>query len=622
MSPLPHRNDIDGLRAVAVLAVVLFHLGVSRRFVGGFVGVDVFFVISGYLITGVLQAEVDAGRMSIAEFYHRRVRRIFPALFVVYLFCLIASVILLFPEQSKGLGQDMLWSLAFLSNVAFSKASGYFNQASRVAPLLHTWSLSVEEQFYIALPLLLLVMARLRRWQRLAILALLAVLSCAAAEWALGADGRGAFYLVQYRAWELLSGSLLALGLVPPVRSRALAEALGFFGLGLIAWAMFRIDESTPFPGLWALPPCLGALAILHSGAQVETLTARALSLPPLRWVGLVSYSLYLWHWPLIALYVARHVELTNGARVAIFAISLLASLISYRYVERPFRRKPYRRSTRSTLIIAASGMAALAALAIGVPAAADRLHPAGGMADAALQYLQYEADVGAETCFLSAGFDDYRLYRKDVCLKLVPGRPSILIMGDSHAAHFAPAFKALYPDHDVLQATSSGCQALHIDPGAPRCRKLFAYVFDDFLVHHHVNTIVLAGRWPASTIDKLTDTIAYLKPLVDRVVVLGPMVEYDQPFPQILARSIVQHDPSLIAKHLEAKQRNTDRAFAAQLASSTAAYFSVYDANCPKDECTQWAAPGVPMQYDAHHLTLEGSKLVLTRLGLTALLH
>ena len=569
-----------------------------------------------------LQAEVDSGRMSIAEFYNRRVRRIFPALFVVYLFCLIGSVVVLFPDQVKGVGRGVLWSLAFLSNVAFSRASGYFNQSSRIDPLLHTWSLSVEEQFYIVLPVLLLVMARLRRWQRLSVLALLAVLSLAAAEWALSADGRGAFFLVQYRAWELLMGSLLALGLVPRVRSRPAAEALGVLGLGLILWTIFKIDESTPFPGLWALPPCLGALAVLHSGAEIETLTARFLSLKPMRWVGLVSYSFYLWHWPLIALYNARHVELTNGVRLAILAISLLASLISYRYVERPFRSKPYRRSTRSTLLIAVSGMAALGALAVGVPVAAARLHPAGQMADTALQYLHYDADVGADTCFLSSGFDDYRLFRKDVCLKLVPGRPSILIMGDSHAAHFVPAFKALYPDHDILQATSSGCQALHVDPGAQRCRKLFAYVFDEFLVRHHVDTIVLAGRWPRSTLESLQETIAYLKPLVGRVVVLGPMVEYNQPFPQILAQSIVQHDPSSIARHLELKQRKTDRAFAAELAGSGAAYFSVYDATCPNDECTEWAAPGVPMQYDAHHLTLEGAKLVLTRLGLSALIH
>ena len=617
---MKHRKDIDGLRAIAVLAVVLFHLGVSDRIGGGFVGVDVFFVISGYLITGLLQAEVESGHLSIAEFYNRRVRRIFPALFVVYLFCLIASVILLFPDQAKGVGWDVLWSLGFLSNVAFAKAGGYFNQSSQVAPLLHTWSLSVEEQFYIVLPFLLFSLARLQRWLRLAILAVLAVLSFAAAEWALGVDARHAFYLVQYRAWELLVGSLLALGLMPRVTSRWLAEALGLLGLGLIFWAIFKIDVNTPFPGFWALPPCLGAVAILHSGADVETLTARLLSLPPLRWIGLVSYSLYLWHWPLIALYNARHVELTSGARIIISLVALLASVVSYRFVERPFRAKPYRRSTRATLVIAASSMASVAVLAWGVPLAAARLHPADEMAKVALKYLDYNADLGAATCFLSSGFDDARLFRKDVCLKRVPGRRSILVMGDSHAAHFVAALKALHPEQDVLQVTSSGCEALHGGPGGKRCLKLFAYVFDDFLVANHVDTIVLAGRWPRYTLPRLQETIAYLKPLVGRVVVLGPVVEYDRPFPELLAQSIVSHDATLISSHLIPAQRRTDRYFAEQLASSGAAYFSVYEATCPQDECTHWAAPGVPMQYDLHHLTFEGAKLVLYRLGPTLL--
>jgi peptidoglycan/LPS O-acetylase OafA/YrhL len=613
---MQHRKDIDGLRAVAVLSVVLFHLGVSTHLSGGFVGVDVFFVISGYLITGVLQAEVDSGRLSIAEFYNRRVRRIFPALFVVHLFCLIASAIVLFPDEARGVGRDVLWSLAFVSNVVFARAGGYFNQSSQVAPLLHTWSLSVEEQFYIVLPLLLLVMSRLPRWLRLAILAALTVLSFAAAEWALGVDARRAFYLMQYRAWELLLGSLLALGAVPRVRAKWFCEVLGVLGLGLILWAVFKIDDNTPFPGYWALPPCLGTLAILYSGANGETLTARLLSLPPLRWVGLVSYSLYLWHWPLIALYNARYVGLNNRARAVILLLALLASVVSYRYVERPFRQKPYRRSTRATLLIAVSAMASVAVLSLALPLAAARLHPPDRLAETALKYLAYDADVGAPTCFLSSGFDDPQLFRKDVCLKFVPGHRSILVMGDSHAAHFVAAIKALRPDHDVLQATSSGCEALHGGPGAKRCLKLFAYVFDEFLVNHHVDIVVLAGRWPRSTLPQLQRTITYLKPLVGRVVVLGPVVEYDRPFPQLLAQSIVRHDASVISDHLVPAQRRTDRLFAEQLASSDAAYFSVYEATCPDDVCTQWAAPGVPMQYDAHHLTLEGAELVLNRLG------
>ena len=611
-----HRKDIDGLRAIAVLSVVFFHLGFSERLGGGFVGVDVFFVISGYLITSILQAEVGLGRLNLAEFYNRRARRIFPALFLVHLFCLVASSILLFPDAARGVGLDVLRSLAFVSNLSFARASGYFDQSSKVAPLLHTWSLAVEEQFYIALPLILLVLSRVRPWVRFAILATLTLLSFLAAEKALGIDARGAFYFVQYRAWELLLGSLLALGAVPPVRSRALAEAMGTLGLSLILWAIFRIDESTPFPGLWALPPCVGALMLLHSATETETVVARLLSLAPLSWIGTISYSFYLWHWPLIALYNARYPSLTTGARIAIFAGALFASAISYRYVERPFRAKPYRRSARASLLLAGAAMTSLAMLAIGIPAAAARLRPPEEMAGVALKYLKYLADTGPRTCFLHSGFSDTHLFQKDVCLKVIPGRRNVLIVGDSHAAHFVPAFKARYPSYSFLQATISGCQAVHGGAVGSRCRSLLDDVFEQFLPHHHIDTIVLAGRWPRWALPQLQKTIVYLKPIVSRVVVLGPVVEYDQPFPELLAQSIISKNPGLPATHLIAEQRKNDRYFAQQLAASGAGYFSVYDATCPADECTQWAAPGVPMQYDAHHLTLEGAELVLDRLG------
>ncbi|HWZ91544.1 MAG TPA: acyltransferase family protein [Polyangiaceae bacterium] len=611
-----HRNDIDGLRAIAVLSVVLYHLGFSERIAGGFVGVDIFFVISGYLITGILQAEVDAGRLSLVEFYNRRVRRIFPALFLVHVFCLVASAILLFPIETKQIGQDVLWSLAFLSNVVFARAAGYFDQASKVDPLLHTWSLSVEEQFYIALPVLLWILSRVRPRVRIAILAAIAIVSFAASERMVRVDARHAFYWVQYRAWELLAGSLLALGAVPPVRGRIAAEALGALGLGLIFFAIFAIRSSTPFPGYWAVPPCVGALAILHSGTEVRTLSARLLGSPPLRWVGLVSYSFYLWHWPVIALYNARHDGMTTGVRFAILGLTLAAAVLSYRYVERPFRRKPYRRSARATLLIAACGAASIAVLALGVPLAAARLRPRSELADAALKYLTYEADLRAGTCFLHSGFDDAALFRKDLCLNVRPGRRSFLVMGDSHAAHFVPALAALRPELDILQATASGCEAVRGGEGAKRCTDLFAYVFDEFLPSHHVDTLVLAGRWPRGTLPALLKTIHYVRPFVGRVVVLGPVVEYNRPFPQLLASSITENDPGLPARHLVATQRSNDRFFAARLASSGAEYYSVYQATCPGGECTLWALPGVPMQYDEHHLTLRGAELVLQRLG------
>ncbi|HEX7670924.1 MAG TPA: acyltransferase, partial [Polyangiaceae bacterium] len=200
-----YRSDIDGLRAVAVLSVVLYHLGFFPRLLrGGFVGVDVFFVISGYLITGILQRDVDAGRLSILEFYNRRVRRIFPALFVVHAFCLIASAILLFPSEARDVGRDVMWSLAFVSNIFYCQATGYFDQTSKSSLLLHTWSLSVEEQFYLLLPLVLLALASVTPRVRIGILAALSLVSLGAAERMVHIEPPRAFYLVHYRASELL----------------------------------------------------------------------------------------------------------------------------------------------------------------------------------------------------------------------------------------------------------------------------------------------------------------------------------------------------------------------------------------------------------------------------------
>lgn len=613
---MQHRNDIDGLRAIAVLSVVLFHLGLSERISGGFVGVDVFFVISGYLITGILQKEIDSGRLSLLEFYNRRVRRIFPALFVVYVCTLLASAILLFPLEARDVGRQVSWSLAFLSNVAFYRAGGYFDQASKVAPLLHTWSLSVEEQFYIGLPLLLLVLGRVRPKLRIAVLGALAVGSFVLCKLTVDVNARAAFYLVQYRAWELLAGSLLSLGALPRLRARLPAELLGALGLGAILWAVFGIKNGTPFPGYWALPPCLGALALLYSGADVRTLTARLLGAPPLRWVGLISYSLYLWHWPVIALYNARHDTLGHVQQLEILAFSVVASILSYRYVERPFRQKPFRRDAKATLRIAVVGMAAVAALAFGVPAAAARLRPQSELAEAALKYLSYESDVRAGTCFLDSGFNDFALFRKDQCLALAKGRKNFLVLGDSHAAHFMPAFFAMRPDINWLQATASGCEAVRGGGGPKRCTELFAYTFDEFIPAHQLDAIVLAGRWPRWSIEGLEKTVAYLQPFAKRVVVLGPIVEYDRPFPQLLASSITEHDSALPARHLVAEQGKLDRLLRRRLTGTNAEYFSVFEATCPAGECTLWASPAIPMQYDQHHLTLRGAELVLDRLG------
>ncbi|HET9953646.1 MAG TPA: acyltransferase family protein [Polyangiaceae bacterium] len=615
---MAHRKDIDGLRAIAVLSVLIFHLGWGQPFSGGFVGVDIFFVISGYLITGIVQADIEASRFSIAEFYERRVRRIFPALFVVYAATLLAASFVLFPGEAKHVGHDVLWSLGFLSNVAFSRAAGYFDQSAHNAPLLHTWSLSVEEQFYIGFPLLLWLLGKTTGWVRWAVLGLLTVSSFALSEWLLRFSARDAFYLVHCRAWELLLGALLALaarrGSIVH-RHRWSAELIGVFGLGLIAFAIVAIQEDTAFPGVWALPPCLGAVALIYSGGVRTTLASSLLGSAPLAFIGRISYSLYLWHWPMIALYTARHQELTNPARWIILGASLGLATLSFYFVEQPFRRKPYRLSTRLTLASAAAGMLGVAGLALGVPRAAAQLRPASQQQEQALSYLDYSFDVKGGTCFLSGGFDDVKLFREDLCLALRDDRKNYLILGDSHAAHFAPAFRALRPDINFLQATASGCQAVRDGGGATRCTRLFRKIFDEFLPNHHVDAVVLAGHWPKHNLRALLRTIGYLRDKADRIIVLGPVVEYRQVFPLLLARSIAENNPDLIEQNRAPYERQLDRFYASRV-KRPAEYYSVYSATCPGDECTLWAKPGVPMQYDRHHLTFEGAKLVLERLG------
>jgi peptidoglycan/LPS O-acetylase OafA/YrhL len=615
---MEYRSDIDGLRAVAVLSVVLYHAGFSSRLSGGFVGVDVFFVISGYLITGILQRDVEHGRLSIGEFYNRRVRRIFPALFAVHLFCLVASAVLLFPSEARDVGKDVLWSLAFLSNVAFRASTGYFDQTAKTAPLLHTWSLSVEEQFYVVLPLLLFALGRVTHRARVGVLAALAVASFSAAVWMVRLDASRAFYLMQYRAWELLVGSLLALGVVPRVRKRALAEALGVGGVGLIVLGIVAIRGSTPFPGVWALPPCLGALLILHSGSDVRTATAQLLGSPPLRFVGTVSYSFYLWHWPLIALWNSRSGAMSQRQGAAIAAVSFVAAVLSHRWVELPFRRKPYRRGTWGALRVAALGMAAVASLAVGVPIAAARLRPPAQVG-AVMAYLKHPgagAAMRIGTCFLTEAYNDPSLFRKDICLGVRRDRRNFLLVGDSHAAHLWPGLQAVRSDINFLQATASGCPALRGSQGAKRCTGVLAFVFDTFLPAHHLDAILLSGRWVSTNLAELQKTVAYLRPFADRVVVLGPIVEYDQPLPRLLARSILDRDPGLPARHRVTKQRAIDRILTEGLRASGAEYFSLYAALCPGGECTVWASTGVPLQFDYGHLTERGAELALERLG------
>ena len=337
---MEYRREIDGLRALAVVPVVLFHAGVEA-FRGGFVGVDVFFVISGYLITSIILAELVQNKFSLIKFYERRARRILPALFVVMLFCIPFAWHWLLPSDLKAFAESLIAVSIFGSNILFWRRSGYFDTETELKPLLHTWSLAVEEQYYVLFPIILLLAWRLGRRAILALLAVIAIVSLGLAQWGAFAKPVATFYLLPTRSWELLIGAFAAFYLSGTRREHAnkrTCELAGAVGIACLLYSIFCFDKQTPFPSLYTLVPTVGtALIILF--ARDDTIVGKILGAKLLVGIGLVSYSAYLWHQPLLAFYKYSTDAEPRLSMLFWFVPSLvLVSVLSWKYIEMPFR--------------------------------------------------------------------------------------------------------------------------------------------------------------------------------------------------------------------------------------------------------------------------------------------
>ena len=449
-----YRADIDGLRGLAIVPVVLYHAGIPG-FAGGFVGVDVFFVISGYLITSIIEREIREGRFSLAGFYERRVRRILPALFVVMAACAIVSPFLLYPEEYRRFARSMIWTTLYVSSVQFHRESGYFDTDVSDKPLLHTWSLSVEEIFYVVYPLASLVLWRWARDRRVPVLAMVALLSFFASLVALYNDShsKSAFYLAHLRAWELLVGALLALGTVKVLQRRT-ADILSVAGVLMIGVAVIGYSEATTFPGLAAVLPCVGAALVILSGQHHPSLMGRVLSHRPVVFTGLIAYSLYLWHWPMLVFayqWMGRRPSVPEGLGLA--AASFVVAVLSWRYIERPFRGKSGLLSRRS--LFAAAAVAGVLMVGIGIHGEVTK-----GWRG------RYPAAYGV---VLAAERD--RDPRRDECISTAPdagactygkqgATPKVALWGDSHAAVYAVMLGRLAGERDasLLAFTMAAC--------------------------------------------------------------------------------------------------------------------------------------------------------------------
>jgi len=504
-SELGYRRDIDGLRAVAVAAIVIHHAFPSLL-PGGFVGVDVFFVISGYLITRLIAQARDAGRFSWGGFYLRRARRIVPAYVLAVLVTAAAAVVIEMPRLLAMTGAATAASGLFAANILFTQTAGYFAPGAQQNPLLHLWSLGVEEQFYLVWPALIALLS----WQRLrgarATLALVLLVGSLVLAQATVASN-WAFFGLPMRAWEFLAGGVLALGLVKPPGDRTSANLAGVIGGLTIAGSLVLLNEASAFPGLSAVPACLGAALLVWSGSGAAQGLA-LLRLPPVVGLGRVSYSLYLWHWPLLVLAadVAQQ-PLSVVQRLGLVAIALVLAILSWRFVEQPFRQgstdRPWRRL--GLMLLPLLVPIAVGALLFGAQGLPGRL----SLAAKALADLE-ETDVNParEVCFENARKARPEDCRFDEGIGVAWERPSgddVLVWGDSHADALTPGVVAWARARGwvVREVAQGGCPPLvgvnvrmisgfklACEAAADRAMALIAS-------DPELKLVVLSARWP-----------------------------------------------------------------------------------------------------------------------------
>jgi peptidoglycan/LPS O-acetylase OafA/YrhL len=626
-----YREDIDWLRAIAVLAVVAFHFE-APGVLGGFVGVDIFFVISGYLITGIIQSEVQAGSFSFAQFYERRVRRLLPALYAMVALTAVPSFHYLLPSERLEFFRSVAAVVTFSSNFFFWLQSGYFDHAAAEKPLLHTWSLAVEEQFYLALPLLLWALVRFLRGGRLALpaaLGVLALASFALGVWLMDSQrSANAFFMSPPRAWEFLIGGLVAAPGLPMLRTAWAQLAARAIALALITISILSLRPGPGFPGINALMPCIGAAVYIWSGNGVPTLKRRWYSHHHVvRFFGQISYSLYLWHWPLFtfARFSKSSLVLDSFDKIALFALTVLISYLSWRYVEQPFRGARLAPTREAAFRIAGLGTVLLLAGSAGgiavsrTPSDTDRV----ALQLSSYNDYDYQPLYRSGSCFASAGG-----VLDDSCLALAPGKTNVLLWGDSLAAHYLSGLgKVADPQSvNILQATQPACMPTFnaTARSAASCRA-FVGQMEAFFRDRRPDLVILAADWLEyarpprfdGMIADLKQTISRLNGLGVPVILFGPAVQFRSRLPSMLMRARLRQVDARAEDFVLPDIFALDQMMKAALpAQARFSYISVVDALCPARQCPLTTDGGIPLSWDHAHLTAEGSVYVMDRLA------
>jgi peptidoglycan/LPS O-acetylase OafA/YrhL len=633
-----YRPDIDGLRAIAVLSVVAYH-AFPRVARGGFTGVDVFFVISGYLISGLILEDLHRGRFSFRRFYARRFRRIFPALIVVLAAGLMYGAVALAPDEFRELGKQAAAGAGFSSNLLQWSQAGYFDQKATSKPLLHLWSLGVEEQFYFAWPIILVMLhGRARRFAY--VCGSLLLLSFALNLWLTRSSPSAAFYLPLPRFWELLCGSLLAHAAWsrrvesdggdardPAHGARGAGDWRAVAGVAMILGGFFWIDAERAFPGWWALLPAVGT-TLLISAPQAR-LNRKLLSWAPLVFVGLISYPLYLWHWVLLTF--ARIANFgedpARGVRFAAIALSAVLAWLTYWWVEKPIRFSGHRDAIPRGLIASM----AVCALAGGVIYMTDGFafrYPAQIRSLAAFHYEQerdsYETSYRGEECLLSAHetFADW----SPRCVDAAAGAaPLVALWGDSHAASLYPGLKAEQKQRGfrIAQFTASACPPVL---GLKSERRRYCEAFNNAVLGQlqalkpdvvilEAHWALYAGEngWPELDAATLRRTIAALQQTgLRHIIVMGSLPTWKIYQPRV-AFEIWRHSGVLkdrTAEYLDAEPFAADRFVRNATRGTQAMFISPLELLCREGACLISTDPNsaTPLAWDNDHLSLAGS--------------
>ncbi len=568
-----YRSEIDGLRAVAILLVSVFHFRLLPMGEAGFIGVDVFFVISGYLITRLLIRDLDAGQFSFKRFYLARFRRLMPALVATLALYFAFATFVFLPEQFRELSIEALLTQFYAVNFYFWRTINYFGLRADDVPLLHMWSLAIEEQFYLIYPVLLFFIFRLKRAFLLPVLALITAASFLLGWWATGWKPEASFYLLPTRAWELGAGACLAMIQPRPTLDKALANISGLFGAALIVLALFIHTPVTAFPGWFAALPVAGAVLLILSGPT--SLSGKLLSLPPMLWIGWISYPLYLVHWPVIQLMRSGLPEFSIGYRWLGFAVSIAVACIIWRFVENPVRRGVFFDAPRRLLgtlggaTVALISICLLGALTHGLPAR---------ISTEARAILAHADELPWQ--YMSCEYEPPRDVSEGCTLGDPEAPATVALIGDSHAQALAGAFD------QYLKARGEkasflfyhGCRPV-FGYGTEGCRRYTEAMVSNLSDESSIAQVIMVSTWKykprpfdgvylrgsaadAAFAEKLDQTLNALKRPGRQVVLVDPMYAAMSNVPERMARNIMFGRDLPIDRPLELHKRGFEALF------------------------------------------------------------